>query len=137
MSREINLIIIHCTATPPEFDIDVETVRRWHIFERGFNDIGYHYLIKRDGTLESGRPVDMVGAHASGYNQNSIGVALVGGISKKGAAVNNFTNEQFDTLKKLLNELKSTYEGIKIIGHNEVSNKACPSFNVQEWLKAD
>ena len=131
--RKINKIIIHCTATPEGREHDVADIRRWHL-KRGFNDIGYHYLIHIDGTVEEGRPLNKQGAHCSGENKGSIGLCYVGGMSKDmKKAKDTRTQAQKDSLIKLMHELIYKYnKDMTIHGHNEYSNKACPSFNVQE-----
>ena len=128
-------IVIHCTQTPPGMDVDVDKVTQWHK-ERGFDTIGYHYLIKRDGTLQTGRDEDVVGAHAVAVNGTSIGIALVGGGTVDMGWENNFNPEQFKTLKTILLKLKEKYNIEKIIGHYQVEEKKqCPSFDVPEWLE--
>ena len=128
-------IVIHCTQTPPGMDVDVDKVTQWHK-ERGFDTIGYHYLIKRDGTLQEGRQQDEVGAHAVAVNGTSIGVALAGGGNADKGWENNFTPIQFETLKSILLKLKDKYNIEKIIGHYQVeASKECPSFDVPEWLE--
>lgn len=117
-------------------DIGAAEIERWHR-ARGFFGIGYHYVIRRNGQLEKGRPLEKVGAHAEGHNANSIGICLVGGIDEKGKPQNNFTDAQWTELKRLVSELTEKYRVLKIIGHNEVANKACPSFSVPKWLKND
>ena len=103
--------------------------------QRGFNTIGYHYLIKRDGTLQTGRDEDLVGAHAVAVNGTSIGIALVGGGTADMGWENNFTPVQFNTLKSILLKLKDKYDIEKIIGHYQVeASKECPSFDVPGWL---
>ena len=131
--RKINKIIIHCTATPEGREHDVADIRRWHL-KRGFNDIGYHYLIHIDGTIEEGRPINKQGAHCSGQNKGSIGICYVGGMSKDmKKAKDTRTQAQKDSLIKLMHELIYKYnKDMTIHGHNEFANKACPSFNVQE-----
>ena len=131
--RKINKIIIHCTATPEGREHDVADIRRWHL-KRGFNDIGYHYLIHIDGTIEEGRPINKQGAHCSGENKGSIGLCYVGGMSKNmKKAKDTRTQAQKDSLIKLMHELIYKYnKDMTIHGHNEYANKACPSFNVQE-----
>ena len=131
--RKINKIIIHCTATPEGRQHDVADIRRWHL-KRGFNDIGYHYLIHIDGTVEEGRPINKQGAHCSGENKGSIGLCYVGGMSKDmKKAKDTRTPKQKDSLIKLMHELIYKYnKDMTIHGHNEYANKACPSFNVQE-----
>lgn len=115
-------------------DIGAAEIERWHR-ARGFFGIGYHYVIRRNGQLEKGRPLEKAGAHAEGYNANSIGICLVGGIDDKGKPQNNFTDAQWTELKRLVSELTEKYGALKIIGHNEVAHKACPSFSVPKWLK--
>jgi len=131
--RKINKIIIHCTATPEGREHDVADIRRWHL-KRGFNDIGYHYLIHIDGTIEEGRPINKQGAHCSGENRGSIGICYVGGMSKDmKKAKDTRTQAQKDSLIKLMHELIYKYNKYMTIhGHNEYANKACPSFNVKE-----
>ena len=131
--RKVNKIIIHCTATPEGREHDVADIRRWHL-KRGFNDIGYHYLIHIDGTIEEGRPINKQGAHCSKQNKGSIGLCYVGGMSKDmKKAKDTRTQAQKDSLIKLMHELIYKYnKDMTIHGHNEFANKACPSFNVQE-----
>lgn len=128
-------IVIHCAATRPSQDIDAATIDKWHK-EQGFDKIGYHYVIKRNGQIETGRKESETGAHAYGYNSKSLGICLIGGVTENDINIseNNFTKEQFNSLDHLLDQLQNTYLGIKIIGHNEISKKSCPGFNVQEWL---
>ena len=130
-----DIIVIHCTQTPADMDFGVDKVTTWHK-NRGFDTIGYHYLIKRDGTLEAGRDEDLVGAHAVQVNGTSIGVALVGGGNVDMGWENNFLPEQFDTLKQIISRLKEDYDITKIIGHYQVDDKKkCPSFDVPKWLE--
>lgn len=131
--RKINKIIIHCTATPEGREHDVADIRRWHL-KRGFNDIGYHYLIHIDGTIEEGRPINKQGAHCSGENRGSIGICYVGGMSKDmKKAKDTRTQAQKDSLIKLMHELIYKYnKDMTIHGHNEYANKSCPSFIVKE-----
>jgi N-acetylmuramoyl-L-alanine amidase len=108
-------------------------IRRWHL-KRGFNDIGYHYLIHIDGTIEEGRPINKQGAHCSGQNRDSIGICYVGGMSKDmKKAKDTRTQAQKDSLIKLMHELIYKYnKDMTIHGHNEYANKSCPSFIVKE-----
>ncbi len=137
--RVIKEIIVHCSATPPDMNIGANEIRKWHTDPppsgRGWRDIGYHYVIRRNGEVDHGRDENVVGAHCEGHNANSIGICLVGGINKQGDAENNFTPEQFATLKNWLKAIRDDHPGSTIHGHNEFSSKACPSFNVQDWLK--
>lgn len=134
--RQINLIVIHCSATPPTLDADVNVIRRWHRAKRWL-DIGYHYVIKRNGDLETGRPLEKAGAHAEGHNAHSIGICMVGGVNKNGKAENNFEAVQFKTLKSLVYQLKCQFPDVdRICGHRDLPKvaKDCPSFDVTTWL---
>lgn len=138
MKKIINAkyIVVHCSATKPDMYVDGEMIDRWHR-ERGFLKIGYHWVIRRDGTLDKGREIDERGAHVRGFNSVSVGVCLVGGIDEEGKPDNNFTNEQFEALNEILAACKQTYPKAEILGHRDLPRvkKACPSFDVREWLK--
>jgi N-acetyl-anhydromuramyl-L-alanine amidase AmpD len=130
-------IVVHCAATKATMDVGVREIRQWHVQERGWLDIGYHFVIRRNGTVEDGRPHNVIGAHVEGYNSRSLGICLVGGINSKGAPEDNFTPEQMNSLSLLLRAQKRTYPAAKIVGHRDLdSGKACPSFDVAPWLKA-
>ena len=104
--------------------------------ERGWKDIGYHFLIDRDGKVAPGRPVEKEGAHVMGHNTGTIGIALFGGhgSAETDAFAQNFTPEQDAALRKLIADLRRQYPIIsKISGHNEYAAKACPGFNVPAW----
>ena len=132
--RAITEIIIHCTATPEGKDYTIDDVRRWHK-DRGFSDVGYHYVIGRHGEVWEGRDVDIQGAHcaAGGHNRNSIGVCYVGGISAlNGKAKDTRTLAQKAAMLNLLNELLETYPNAKIYGHHDFErNKDCPCFDAK------
>ncbi|MCQ2295087.1 MAG: N-acetylmuramoyl-L-alanine amidase [Bacteroidales bacterium] len=130
--REINNIIVHCTATPFRKHFDVATIRQWHL-QRGWDDIGYHYVIYQDGSLHVGRPIEIVGAHAYGHNQGSIGIAYVGGLNWQGRPANTLTHQQECTLVSLIRTLQSIFPQAEVHGHNEYSSKSCPCFNVPQW----
>ena len=131
--RKINKIILHCAATPQGREVSLDTIRKWHL-QRGFNDIGYHYVIDLQGGVHIGRPINKQGAHCSCHNRVSIGICYVGGMSKDmKKAKDTRTQAQKDSLIKLMHELIYKYnKDMTIHGHNEYANKACPSFNVQE-----
>lgn len=132
--RNIDLLIIHCSATPRAMNIGAAEIRQWHL-AKGWKDIGYHYVIRRNGEIETGRPEIQVGAHVEGHNANSIGVCMVGGINKTGAAEANFTAAQWVSLERLIRILKAKYPQATVHGHREYAKKDCPSFSVQEWLE--
>lgn len=133
-----DFIAVHCSATRPSQNVDVADIRKWHK-GKGWEDIGYHWVITRKGSIQRGRPENRVGAHVEGFNAVSIGVCLVGGVSEDDFTKpeNNFTPEQFAALARLLGVLKKKYPNAVIQGHRDFPNvaKACPSFNVKEWLK--
>ncbi len=144
MARKIDTIIIHCSAT--EYG-NVSLFRKWHK-SFGWDDIGYHYVInnsyptkiswsskkpiyKKDGNLQIGRDIDVVGAHTKGYNSGSIGICLVGDRT--------FTGRQFLNLKELVKTLTSVYKIKHIKGHYEydtakVQGKTCPNIDM-DWLR--
>ena len=101
-----DMIVIHCSATPADMDVDAAKIKHWHTVDNGWDDIGYHYVIKRDGTLETGREEHRTGSHARQVNGTSIGICMIGGSDKSGGWENNFLPEQFDTLKQIVETLK-------------------------------
>lgn len=128
-------IIVHCAATPPNMDIGAQEIEIWHR-KRGFLTIGYHYVVRRDGTLEVGRPVDAVGAHVTGKNSVSVGICLVGGVaSDKRTPEMNYTNAQMQTLRTLIDQLRQRYPSAVVAGHREFAAKACPCFDVRAWYE--
>lgn len=129
--RAIHKIIIHCTATREGDDISVDTIRRWHL-ARGWSDVGYHYVIDIKGNINAGRPIELMGSHTRGENKYSIGIAYVGGVEADGKTPKDTrTKAQKDSIIRLVKKLKGCYPDVSIHGHNEFSNKACPSYNVQ------
>ena len=136
--KSTDFIVVHCSATNENQDIGAYEIDRWHR-GNGWLKIGYHYVIKRDGTLETGRNENVTGAHARGYNSNSVSVCMVGGVDANDhrKAVDNFTHEQFKTLRTVLTTLRSRYPTAEILGHRDLPNvaKACPCFDTREWVK--
>ena len=134
--REIKEIILHCSATQDGKDFDVTDIDNWHK-KRGWSGVGYHYVIKLDGTVQEGRDEDTIGANAYGHNKYSIGVCYIGGLDDEMNAKDTRTNAQKKALKKLVIKLYYKYRDAKVIGHNEISTKSCPSFDVQEWMQKE
>ena len=129
--RKITEIIVHCTATREGKDYTVNEVRQWHR-ARGFSDIGYHYLIRLNGSLEEGRNLSIAGAHCVGHNTNSIGVCYVGGLDSEGNPKDTRTREQKIALKTLLTSLRIAFPDAEIHGHCDFAAKACPCFDATE-----
>ena len=125
-------LIIHCSDTPAGRDVSAEDIRRWHVDGNGWSDVGYHWVIRRDGTLEKGRDESAAGAHVRGHNAQSIGVCMVGG---KHAC--NFTRAQWRTLDALVSELTQRYPKAAVCGHRDLDpGKACPQFDARAWWGA-
>jgi hypothetical protein len=129
--RDIEMIIIHCSATPEGRDVSTDEIRSWHL-DRGWSDIGYHFVVELDGTVNDGRPLEISGAHAKGHNSNSIGICYVGGLDESGEPKDTRTPEQEKALVELLENLKDQYPEAQIIGHRDVSDKDCPCFDASE-----
>lgn len=130
--RAINEIIVHCTASYEGNAMTVEQIRRMHVRERGWSDIGYHYVVYLDGSIHNGRDVNIAGAHCTGHNSHSIGVVYVGGLAKNGKPADTRTAAQKAALLKLLRKLKQLYPKATIHGHREYANKACPCFDAKK-----
>lgn len=136
VDRTITEIIVHCTATPEGKDYTVDDIRRWHK-EQGWSDIGYHYVIYRDGSIHEGRDVKYSGAHCTGHNANSIGVVYVGGVSKDGkTAKDTRTKAQKRALLQVMRTLRAAYPSARIYGHRDFAKKECPSFDAKEEYKS-
>lgn len=132
--RRIDEIVIHATATKEGRDHDMADVRRWHR-QLGWDREGYHYLIQLDGEIEEGRPLEMVGAHVGGHNENSIGIVYVGGLDSDLNPKDTRTKAQKKAMRKLVGELKARFPNARVMGHRDFPgvNKACPCFDVEEW----
>lgn len=146
--RRIDEIIIHCSDSPEGRNDKAEDIRKWHK-QRGFSDIGYHYVIDLDGTVEQGRPIEQAGAHCTGHNRNSIGICYIGGAywrdgvnakgkpikGKDGKAVlmpkDTRTTLQRMAMKELVAQLREQFPHATVHGHREFANKACPCFDVE------
>jgi N-acetylmuramoyl-L-alanine amidase len=114
----------------------VDWIRKIHVNQNGWKDVGYHYIIKRDGLIDHGRPVKQIGCHCKGHNRYSIGICLIGGMSEDGVPEDNFTEAQIDRLRKVEHDLRFQFIDIKkTTGHSEYSNKACPCFDVTKKLE--
>lgn len=147
--RKIDSIIVHCSATKAGQDFTAADIDRWHR-ERGFNGIGYHYVVCLDGRLERGRDISLMGAHCKGWNEHSIGICYIGGLDKNGYPADTRTNAQKRVLYQLIIDLQKEYDILQILGHRDTSLdlngdgviepyeyiKDCPCFDVKTWLKS-
>ena len=141
MTRRIDTIVVHCSATPNGRWTTAPDIDRWHD-DRGFERrdhwrerfnpeykaIGYHFVIYTDGTVVTGRHLDEVGAHASGHNARSIGICMIG--------TSAYTLEQWRALDRLVAKMRTSYPAAKILGHRDLPevHKTCPGFDVATWL---
>ena len=133
--RKIDYIIIHCSATKEGQDFKAKDIDQWHK-QRGYNKIGYHYVIDLDGTVETGRPENEVGAHCKGYNSNSIGICYIGGLDRNLSVKDTRTQAQKDAMWELVIKLLSKYPNANVYGHSEFNKgKACPCFDVKKEFK--
>lgn len=134
--RKIKEIIVHCSATREGKDFSVADIDRWHK-ERGWKGCGYHYVITLDGAVQQGRPEQIVGAHCSGRNSESIGVCYIGGCDLVGKSKDTRTPAQKESMRVLLRQLMQVHNiGIDNVRcHNEFAPRACPSFSVDKLRK--
>lgn len=128
--RKVHRVFIHCSASDYAHHDNVATMRKWHL-ARGFNDVGYHFFIRKDGTVEYGRDIEKTPAAQKGHNLNTLAICLHGLKEEK------FTQAQFETLNKLASQIEHNYDNISFHGHCEVSKKACPVFNYRKVLDLD
>jgi len=136
--KETSRIVVHCSATPETMDIGVEEIRKWHR-QRGWLDVGYHKIIRRDGTIEDGRPLTAPGAHARGFNHTSVGICLIGGVeSDVKKPESNYTHAQWESLEDITRDMLFMYPEAVVVGHRDLPNvnKACPSFDVLSWWQS-
>ena len=139
MRRQLtDYIVLHCSATPSTADIGAAEIRQWHK-ARGWDDIGYHFVIRRDGEVEEGRPVEEVGSHVKNHNANSVGLCLVGGVDVRSRPKDNFTAAQWKALKGLLADLQARFPRSFVIGHRDFPGvaKACPCFDAIDWARVN
>tara|TARA_R110000868_G_scaffold157974_3_gene385626 strand:- start:994 stop:1440 length:447 start_codon:yes stop_codon:yes gene_type:complete len=144
--RQINLIVVHCSATPEGVDYKEADIDKWHK-ARGWRGTGYHYVVDLDGTIEVGRPEAQIGAHSKGHNANSIGVCYIGGVDSRGKSKDTRTLRQHLGLSTIISKLHNKYLNASVVGHRDLSldidgdgivqkhewTKDCPCFNVKDW----
>lgn len=140
-AHRVTRVILHCSATRPDWmqhdpvTAKVEAIRIWHKRDRGWSDIGYHWVVDRDGRRAPGRPERIIGAHVKGWNRGSIGICLIGGHGSAATDCpeDHFTTAQLDAARKLVTEVLGRAPGATVHGHNEFAAKACPGFKVADW----
>ena len=134
--RNINLIVIHCSATRVTRNFTVEDLEACHK-ARGFQTIGYHYYITKDGEIFPCRSEETPGAHALRYNAHSIGICYEGGLDSDGHPADTRTEAQKRSMAELLKSLCTDYPDAEVIGHRDLPwvRKSCPCFDVKKWLR--
>ena len=132
--RTTNYIVVHCSPTQNKPEYTWKTIDQMHR-QRGWLGIGYHFVILTDGTIQNGRDLESLGSHVLGYNDESLGICLIGGIDKSGKSVDNFTPQQKASLRALIDWLKSKYPKAMVQGHRDFPgvSKDCPCFDVKSW----
>jgi N-acetylmuramoyl-L-alanine amidase len=134
VTRRITEIIVHCSATPANRNYKAADIRQWHIRDRRFSDIGYHYVIDLDGTIEQGRPLNQIGAHCLNHNSHSIGICYVGGLDAAMHPADTRTPQQRIALRSLISDLQHQFPQATLHGHREFAAKECPCFDVATEL---
>ncbi len=125
-SRNIEVLVIHCSDSNVPSHDNVETIRKWHVEENGWADIGYHFVVTKDGEMHDGRSIDKTPAAQKGHNKGSIAVCLTGS--------DNFSPRQFATLRSLIDACKEAHPSIVVLGHKDLDpSKTCPNFNVKDF----
>jgi len=128
---QTDYLVVHHTATPASMFVDAQKIHQWHTGQ-GWDAIGYHIVIQRDGTPEVGRPLKIMGAHVQGFNNRSLGIAMVGGLAADGTAVDDFTEAQYKTLQFVLILLKEIYPGANVVKHKELADTLCNEVNMNK-----
>jgi len=126
--RAVKRVFIHCSASDHAHHDDISVMRDWHI-KRGWNDVGYHYFIQQDGTVQTGRPLEKAPSAQKGHNSGTIAICVHGHHS--------FTDAQYDALRALCGDINAAIPGVTFHGHCEVSAKSCPVFDYKQVLGLD
>ncbi|RJL13680.1 N-acetylmuramoyl-L-alanine amidase [Paracoccus siganidrum] len=131
----VRYIVLHYSATYADQDLGVADIRKMHL-ARGFRDVGYHYVIKRDGTVEKGRPDSVTGAHVASHNTGTIGICCIGGLERAtgpNVGVDNRTDAQKAATIRLVRDLLARHPGAQVVGHRDLGPTQCPGFDVRSW----
>ena len=136
VTRSVTVIVVHCTATRVNVDFTQQNLLRSHRAQ-GMTCVGYHFYIRKDGYIWSTRPLEMVGAHARGYNQHSIGIAYEGGLDEQGHPADTRTEKQKFSMRALIRTLKKDFAITQVCGHRDLSPDTNGNGVVEpsEWLK--
>lgn len=129
--RKVNKVYIHCSASDVKAHDNIEAIREWHIQDNKWSDVGYHYFIRKDGTIEEGRGLEIIPSAQKGHNTGSIAICL------SGLDIDLFRQKQLESLVNLCKEINKVYSKITFHGHCEVSNKECPVFDYKNILNLD
>lgn len=132
--KETRAIVVHCSATRPDQDIGVAEIREWHL-AKGWADVGYAFVVRRNGLIEVGRDMEAVGAHVAGRNADTIGICLVGGLDAQGRPVvrAQYTEAQLESARVLINFLQRVYPSAVVVGHRELSPDRDGDGKIQPW----
>lgn len=135
--RKIDLIVIHCSATRADRSLTPDDLDLQHR-RRGFNGTGYHYYIRKDGTVHLTRALDRIGAHVRGWNAHSIGICYEGGLDCRGHPADTRTPAQWSSLWQLVNRLQEKFPGCRVCGHRDLSpdRNGNGEIEPEEWIKA-
>ena len=128
--RTVTLVIVHCSAVRPGQRSSAHDINGWHRAQ-GWQSIGYHFVVRRDGTIETGRSLDEVGAHCTGHNRHSIGICYEGGLDADGRPADTRTPEQVRSLRELVKRMRAQFPKALVVGHHDLNPmKVCPCFDV-------
>ena len=135
MKRNIKFIVVHCTATPT--NTSIESIKSYWKNNLKWQNNGYHYIIQRDGTVVQITDELKIANGVAGYNTASIHLSYIGGVDKNDKPIDNRTPAQKEAIFNLIIKLSNKYPQAEIKGHRDFPNvhKACPSFDVKQWLK--
>jgi len=135
--REVDLVVVHCTATYEGKDLDVEDIRKMHK-RRGWSDCGYHFIITLSGEVQIGRPLEKMGAHVRGHNKGSIGISYIGGVDLNNKPKDTRTDAQKISMINLIDSLRSAFRNVEVKGHRDLSPDMDGDGIVErhEWVKA-
>lgn len=137
MTREITMIVVHCSATRCNHPYTVHQLYHDHVEVNHWRYIGYHFFISRDGKVHATRPLERMGAHARGWNAHSIGICYEGGLDEEGNSCNTLTRAQREEILDLLGILRRLFPRAMVVGHRDLPGttpKDCPCLNVDEVL---